>query len=252
MTEHIGGGVVITHRHILTAAHLFKERPKEYAVVRLGEYDFDRKRESRSMDYKILDLRKHEDYEAASHHNDIAILKLDRRIEYNVHVQPICLPSKQNDYTNTFGVVAGWGQIQFKGTYSKVLLEVSLPIWEHEKCQHRFIEPIFCTNICAGFEEGGKDSCTGDSGGPLVQQREDGRWTIIGVVSWGDGCAKPQKPGIYTTVNKFLDWIAERIQDVDGGDDPPLEDGAISTALQPPAIQDQDQDQDQSGGRFSF
>ena len=71
--------------------------------------------------------------------------------------------------------------------------------------------------ICAGFPQGGKDSCSGDSGGPLVVIDNDDHATLVGVVSWGIGCALPDFPGVYGKVSSFMDWIQIVVQDVAQG-----------------------------------
>ncbi|XP_025423410.1 proclotting enzyme-like [Sipha flava] len=112
-----------------------------------------------------------------------------------------------------FAYTAGWGQTVFGGQLSDVLLEVAIPIWEHDQCVAAFSQPIFKTNLCAASYEGGKDSCLGDSGGPLLAQRQDGKWTNVGIVSWGISCGEPGIPGVYTKVTSFLKWISVNAQD---------------------------------------
>ena len=104
-----------------------------------------------------------------------------------------------------------------EGPLPSVLQEVSLPIMSNDQCERRFrdagdrehIPNIF---ICAGYKKGGKDSCEGDSGGPMVVQREDGRFILSGISSWGLGCAEENRPGVYTRISEFRDWIEQILQ----------------------------------------
>lgn len=95
--------------------------------------------------------------------------------------------------------------------------------------RHEYIPEIF---MCAGYEEGGRDSCQvsdhdskhwvsvnfnlfhllkGDSGGPLQVQNDDGKWFLAGIISWGIGCAEPNLPGVCTRISRFKDWIVKTI-----------------------------------------
>lgn len=82
-------------------------------------------------------------------------------------------------------------------------------MWPQGRCEEAFLQRVDETNLCAAAHEGGRDSCLGDSGGPLVTKLENGRWAVIGVVSWGIGCGEKSQPGIYTRVNRFLPWIVK-------------------------------------------
>ena len=87
-------------------------------------------------------------------------------------------------------------------------MQVPVPIISQSTCQKDYPwETIDDTMICAGYPEGGKDTCVGDSGGPMVCEA-DGKYILEGVLSWGDGCARPGNYGpVYTAVSKYLPWI---------------------------------------------
>lgn len=96
------------------------------------------------------------------------------------------------------------------GRVEDILQKVTVPLMSKEECQARYRKRrIDDKEICAGYDEGGKDACKGDSGGPLSCRHEE-VWYLVGITSWGEGCARPQQPGVYTKVVEFSDWILEK------------------------------------------
>ena len=91
---------------------------------------------------------------------------------------------------------------------------MEVPILSNSECMRlyrlagkpQYIPLIF---LCAGYRDGGKDSCDGDSGGPLSVQSEDLRWVVAGVVSWGIGCGARYQPGVMVRVSRYLPWIGQ-------------------------------------------
>uniref|UniRef100_A0A182S864 Vitamin K-dependent protein C n=1 Tax=Anopheles maculatus TaxID=74869 RepID=A0A182S864_9DIPT len=119
---------------------------------------------------------------------------------------------------NKLGIVTGWGATSENGAISTNLQEVTVPIMSNADCRKTGYGPTRITDnmLCAGFDEGKKDSCQGDSGGPLhviKQNSTDNVHQIAGIVSWGEGCAKPNYPGVYTRVNRFGTWIKSNTVD---------------------------------------
>ena len=106
----------------------------------------------------------------------------------------------------------------------QVLREVRVTVVHHEQCNELFDlagshEGLTDVFICAGdVEHGGRDACDGDSGGPLVVKAgdgddgEEGRWQLVGVVSWGNGCGELNKLGVYTNVAKMMPWIRTQMK----------------------------------------
>uniref|UniRef100_A0A8C2XJJ4 ST14 transmembrane serine protease matriptase a n=1 Tax=Cyclopterus lumpus TaxID=8103 RepID=A0A8C2XJJ4_CYCLU len=149
-------------------------------------------------------------YNAYTYDNDIALMELDRPVTYSDYIRPICMPAPQHDFPmgNTVWIT-GWGATREGGFAAKVLQKAQVRIINSKVCNDLMGGQITSRMLCAGVLTGGVDACQGDSGGPLSSP-SGSRMFLAGVVSWGDGCARRNKPGIYTRVTKFRGWIKEK------------------------------------------
>lgn len=156
------GGVLITDRHVLSAAHCSNRIRIQDLYVRLGEYSFEAANETRSRDFRVEEIRQHVDFDMATFENDIAILKILRPAFFNSYIWPICMPTLGDLHEAKNAVVVGWGTQSFGGPHSDILMEVTVPIWNNSQCQAVYAHKIYDTVLCAGTTD--HDSCQGDSG----------------------------------------------------------------------------------------
>jgi len=220
----------VATRKIVTAAHKLKNLEQtDLLKVRVGEYDasgFNAPEIQKHEEYTVTRILKHPQMSNTRLSNDLALLYVDRDIDLNhPYVNTACLPScsDQFDYqfNNGTGVrcfVAGWGKDEHDGSFQFIPKKVDLPLVNNNQCEASLQNAlnaqkpgagdrfrIHPSEICAGAEVG-KDACTGDGGSPLVCQAESGRWTVMGLVAWGVGCAS-DLPGVYVRMSYFKDWI---------------------------------------------
>uniref|UniRef100_A0A8D2L8U8 Peptidase S1 domain-containing protein n=1 Tax=Varanus komodoensis TaxID=61221 RepID=A0A8D2L8U8_VARKO len=178
-------------------------------AVHLGEHDVTVE-EGTEQHLQVEKVIPHPQYDSGVRfNNDIMLIKLAHPVTFNSYVQPINLSPtcpKAGDSCR----VSGWGNLLIYGgkqlyfKYADTLQCLNLPILSTNVCQKCYPSRISVNMFCAGYLQGGKDSCQGDSGGPLVCNGE-----LAGIVSWGSGCALENKPGVYTTVCNYKEWIEE-------------------------------------------
>nr|XP_036216008.1 serine protease filzig [Bactrocera oleae] len=211
-TKNKCGGVLITNRYVITAAHC---QPGFLAslVAVMGEFDISGDLESkRAVTKNVKRVIVHRQYDPATFENDLALLELESPVQFDTHIVPICMPNDLADFTGRMATVTGWGRLKYGGGVPSVLQEVQVPIIENSVCQEMFHtaghnKKILGSFLCAGYANGQKDSCEGDSGGPLVLQRPDGRYELAGTVSHGIKCAAPYLPGVYMRTTFYKPWL---------------------------------------------
>ncbi|XP_060702779.1 suppressor of tumorigenicity 14 protein-like [Hemiscyllium ocellatum] len=207
------GASVISNRWLVSAAHCFQDaRDIKYSdpniwVAYLGLHVQLQLNEQVVMG-NIKQIIVHESYSPQTFDNDIALLELSSPVTFSSVIQPICLPVASHNFpVGKTVTVTGWGRLKEGGPEATVLQQADLRIIKNQVC-NKFLSTVVTSRmLCAGFLSGGIDACQGDSGGPLSSVESNGKVFLAGIVSWGDGCARRNKPGVYTKAEKFREWI---------------------------------------------
>ncbi|KAK1207996.1 FAXD protein, partial [Pygoscelis papua] len=205
------GGSLISSRWVVTAAHcLDLVRPHHVTI------DFDKyQREFKEQKIDVERSWTHPHYDSNDYNSDIALLYLSSDVIFNEYAIPICLPSPNLatllSEEGRIGLVSGWGATHNRGSTLRFLMKVQLPIVNMETCQQSTDRLVTDNMLCAGYDTEVADACKGDSGGPFTVLYHN-TWFLLGVVSWGEGCAEKGKYGIYTRVSNYIPWIKEIVE----------------------------------------
>ncbi|KAK1157486.1 transmembrane protease serine 11C-like [Acipenser oxyrinchus oxyrinchus] len=146
--------------------------------------------------------------------NDIALLHLSSPAEFNDYVRPACLPctgtSNTDEWSNCY--VTGFGLFSETGAQGVVLQQAGMKLIPSDECKSKEMYGAYVNDnmVCAGFAGGVEDTCQANSGGPLVCKLKGGSgvFRLVGAVSWARGCANRNKPGVYSSVSRYVEWIA--------------------------------------------
>jgi secreted trypsin-like serine protease len=197
------GGSMITQQLVLTAAHCVPATgPNTSITATLGAVDL--------QDPNRITVRASYVYRAPGGGNppgnDWALIYLERPVD--VPTLPIATTPEYDSGTFT---VAGWGSTVEQGPQQRFLLKAEVPFIDDAQCASAggiYVGLVPAQEICAGnWDSGGVDTCQGDSGGPLVRRDNAGEWILVGLTSWGAGCARPLNPGVYAQVSYFAEDI---------------------------------------------
>ncbi|MGW5049969.1 S1 family peptidase [Actinokineospora sp. NPDC004072] len=200
------GGTLVAPDKVVTAAHCLE--PFAVADIQVVGGREDKLTTSGEV-RTVAEAWMHPDYQDVTAGADVAVLTLSAPLPYRL------LPFAGADSTALYAAgstatILGWGRTSSGGESSQYLLKAQVPIYADDDCAAAYSAFAPDSMVCAGLPEGGVDTCQGDSGGPLIV--ED---TLVGIASWGEGCAEAGYPGVYTRVSTYAADIAAAIAPAD-------------------------------------
>lgn len=206
------GGSIIAYDWVVTAAHCVDNFIVSQLPTRLNIVAGTANYETGGQRAAVKRIFVHPAWNSANMDNDVALIQLNETLTAGTPIPVVAGGMEFPDPTKL--TVTGWGAIFEGGPGSKDLLGVTVPHVGNDTCNaaDSYNGQVTANMFCAGERDGGLDSCQGDSGGPIWMPVE-GKAVLAGVVSWGDGCARRLKYGIYTKLANYAEWIASTMKE---------------------------------------